>query len=512
MKFKCAYGIVPGLSSIGQGTDRQSQIRFVNKNGVAAVCLADTEGTLERAKFYAELAAEAGTALMTERFDEMYSLEDDSVKKEVLEKIEEVFRKAGLKLSGVKITLLFAAVKAGRYLAGNMGDGLVARLDGGSSVLLVPEDGPFPGRTYFAAQDNELGNLRICRGDLEGSSGLMIMSAGGCRSLYESGTGSLSPACGTFFEWLKEYDEETVSEALADNIDKYFIKDTKGDIGIAVLAPDDDDAETAAEGSDTEESEAVSNMEEALEENAAHTLKEDKIAEIGNGRKKLKYAIAAAILVLAVILIFALRQPGSTVQKPGEKGDKKPPVTQSQDSGPSGSQSKGSESPAGQLDNMEPTVSFSAENPVSYDPGQYEVGQDISAGEYFFWTGEMLEPGSIEINGESCLSDKLYCMTVQVGEGDTLYSDYRFTAASNVNPVKAAKGILISGKYKIGKDIAPGNYTISPESKDIKGRYYSVLDGKIDNADTFSDDTAVVVPKEGYIVFYHSVLHVEGNK
>lgn len=511
MKFKCAYGIVPGLSSIGQGMDRQSQIRFVNENGVAAVCLADTTGTLERSKFYAELAAEAGTALMTERFDELYPLEDDYVKKEIMEKMEEAFRKAGLKLSGVKITLLFAAVEARRYLTGNMGDGLVARLDGGSTVLLAPEDGPFSGGTYFAAQGNELGNLRVCRGDLEGSSGFMIMSAGGCRSLYESGTGSLSPACGTFFEWLKEYDEETVSEALADNIDKYFIKDTKGDIGIAVLVSDDDDAETVTESSEPAESEVSPNAEAALEAHETHAFKEDKTAARGNGRKKLKYVIAAAILILTVILVFALKQPGSTVQKPGEKENNKPPVTQSQDE-PSASQSKNGKTPAEQPEKMEPTISFTVEDPASYDPGQYEVGQDISAGEYFFWTGEMLEPGSIEINGESCLSDKLYCMTVQVGEGDTLYSDYRFTAASNVNPVKAAKGVLISGKYKIGKDISPGNYTISPADKNTEGRYYSVLDGEIDNDDAFSNDTTVEVPEAGYVVFYNSVLHVEEKK
>jgi len=157
----------------------------------------------------------------------------------------------------------------------------------------------------------------------------------------------------------------------------------------------------------------------------------------------------------------------------------------------------------------EPSVTFSVENPEAFDAGEYKAGVDIPAGEYFFWTGEMLEPGSIVVNDDTCLSDELYCMTIQLNEWDTLVSDHRFTAAENVNPVKAKDGILLSGKYKIGKDIAPGTYMVSPVKEDTKGRYYSIFDEEISNDTEVIVETAVVVPEEGYVVFYNSAMVVE---
>lgn len=120
----------------------------------------------------------------------------------------------------------------------------------------------------------------------------------------------------------------------------------------------------------------------------------------------------------------------------------------------------------------------------------------------------MLVPGSIKVNGDSCLSGELYCMTVQLNEWDTLVSDYRFTAAENISPIKATGGVLISGKYKIGKDIAPGTYQIAPSDQGGEGRYYSIFDEEISNDTKFSGETTVKVPEEGYIVFYNAVLSV----
>ena len=121
----------------------------------------------------------------------------------------------------------------------------------------------------------------------------------------------------------------------------------------------------------------------------------------------------------------------------------------------------------------EPSVTFAVDRPVSYNAGEYVAGRDVPAGEYFFWIGEMLAPDSIIINDDTCLSDELYCMTVELKEGDRMTAAYRFTSEENVNPVTAKDGILISGKYKIGKDISPGSYRIAPVDKDEPGRYYS---------------------------------------
>lgn len=425
MNYKYAFGIAPGNSNSGQETDGKDKIKTVHENGVAVFSLADS-GRM----------AEAAATLMTEGFDEFFASEEDFIRTAILEKIPE--------LSGKDSTLLFVAVKENQYLAGHLGEGLIAGLNGSCTVLSKPE-----------SKEQEITSLRVYKGELKEPFGFMLLSDGACQSLYEDGTGNLSPACGTFFEWLREYDEETVSEALADNIDKYFLKNTKGEISVAVMVSDQDNT---------------------------------AVRERGKYGKIVKYLIAILVVAAAIFVCTLIPRDGAEPKDTG-KEDPKPPVTNSA--------------------SYEPSVTFSVENPVSFDAGEYKAGVDIPAGEYFFWTGEMMEPGSIVVNDDTCLSDALYCMTIQLNEWDTLVSDHRFTAAENVNPVKAKDGILLSGKYKIGKDIAPGTYTVSPVNEDTKGRYYSIFDEEISNDTEVNGETAVVVPEEGYVVFYNSVLFVE---
>jgi len=435
MKIKFASGIVPGNHGDGQKAECRDKIRFLNENGAAVTILA--EGT--------ENGTDAAAKTIAERFDELYASEDDVIEKAIRE------------ISGER-PLLLVAVKDSRFLAAQRGDGLIVKSNGSCSVLSQPE-----------TEDDDRARLRVYRSDLEERYGFMLLSGGACRSLYEYGTGKLSPACGTFFQWLKEYDGETVSEALVDNINKYFVKGVESDIGVAVMVSGDSETDSGGE--------------------PAPVSEEEEPARDSRKRRNVLRYLLALIVVLAVIVIAVLQQPGATEPKDTEKEDSKPPVTYSE--------------------NNEPTVSFAVDQPESYDAGEYKAGVDIPAGEYFFWTGEMLKPGSIVINDDSCLSGELYCMTIRLNDYDTLVTEYRFTAAENVDPVEPANGVFISGKYKIGKDIAPGTYTILPMDRGSKGRYYSILEEEISNDTVFDGEITVEVPDEGYIVFYNSVLIVD---
>lgn len=482
MKTKFAYGIAPG-TALGGRERRRDNIRTAYENGVGVIFLAGSA---------AGIAAE----LTAVRFDELYASESAFIRETL----------TGSKADGA---LLFAAVKGNRYLAGHMGSGLIARLDEGCTVLSKPE-----------AEGHD--ELRIYKGEVKEPFGFMLMSDGACRSLYESDTDKLSPACGTFFEWLKEYDEETVSEALKDNIDKYFIKDVVGDISVGMMVSEESDEEEEAPAEFAVSEEPESAVEAEPEETVSEVAEpEETVSETGepaeelpvtdelpaaeNGKSGgiLKYLIAA-LVIAAVLFVFAMK-PDINEPKGAAKPETKPPVTSSENDSPPAAD------PAADPEGNEPSVTFSGDDPVSYDAGVYQVGDDIPAGEYFFWTGDMLKPDSVKVNDVTCLSGELYCMTVKVGEGDTLAADVRFTAAENVDPVKTANGTLISGKYRIGKDIAPGTYSISPMDQNAEGKYYSILDGEISNDEVFSGETSVVVPEAGYIVFYNAVLTVERN-
>jgi hypothetical protein len=253
-------------------------------------------------------------------------------------------------------------------------------------------------------------------------------------------------------------------------------------------------------------------LDTAEENTAVENVEEDDKRK--SRRKKLIFAVAS-IAVIAVLMFFWMNLPEKAkLNQEGESAN--PPAADSREN----------ESKRGQDEKLaaeinltevnpaehEPSVTFAVDSPVSYNAGEYVAGRDVPAGEYFFWTGEMLSPDSIVINDDTCLSDELYCMTVELKAGDRMTTAYRFTTEENVNPVTAKEGILISGKYKIGKDILPGSYRIAPLDEDEPGRYYSVSDEEISNDTDVSKEMTVEVPENGYIVFYRSVMAVERNE
>lgn len=557
MKLKYAYAAVPCHNEAGGVPLQRSRITTTEENEVFIIAIEDTVQQKENPapkkgpKLSNTPDLEFLMKFITERFDLLWSMTEEQARRELIKQNTQQNTKQGSARRDDAVPLLMAAIKNGRYLLFCCGGGIAGLREGDLqkrwSVLNQAQHS-------LEIEESEEKSLNVFKGLLEKEFMLVLLNSGACVSLYNRGEEGISPACSTFGEWLKEYDGETVSEALTENIEKYFIKETQGDICVAVVVPEagvaaaEEEAETVAEPFEIARAEehrreqAVQENEDAAEEAQGAAVPETKDISTGKatntekkgdivrpsltirvGSKRVLLAAAVLMITAAVILAAWLGQPGSgnSGQMPPKDGS--PEIAagddQEKDGSGSGKQAQDGETPSDQntqerdLSNInpaehEPMISFAVNQPEAYEPGFYRVGQDLPAGEYFFWTGEMIAKDSIEIKGETALSDELYCMTVQVDEGETLSSNYRFTSVENVNPIKINNGILISGKYRIGIDIAPGEYEIFPEKGKAPGRYYSVLDGKISNNTELDDRTTVTVPEEGYIVLYRSYLAV----
>ncbi|QOX64712.1 hypothetical protein FRZ06_15845 [Anoxybacterium hadale] len=579
MKFKYAYAAVPCNSEQGGMPLLRSSVVTTEENGIFIIAI---EGAIQgknitvpkkSPKSNHETDLEVLLQFVTERFEQLYSMTEEQARRELIQGITQNTKQRSAR-RGVGVPLLMAAMKNGRYLVCCCGDGIVGLREGdlqkGWSVINQPQAG-------FETAKPGAESLKVSMGLMDQDFTLVLMNSGACASLYNYGEEGISSACGTFGAWLKEYDGETVSEALTENIEKYFIKEAQGDICVAVVVPEageeaeeeaeeateqielaeeeaEEAAEPAAEQIELAEEEAepaaeqIELAEEEAEEAAEPAADQIELAEEVETRveteadanavaKKLferrpfsikggpkRVMLAAVVLMLTAAVIFAawIGQAGfgnsDTVPPKGGGPEIAAEGGPEQDDSGNGKQTQnGEDTPdsSQELDpeninpaEHEPMISFAVSQPKAYEPGFYRVGQDLPAGEYFFWTGEMLGKDSIEINGETALSDDLYCMTVQVADGETLSSNYRFTSVENVNPIKITGGILISGKYRIGKDIAPGEYEIFPEKGKAPGRYYSVLGGKISSNTEVSGRITVTVPEEGYIVLYRSYLAV----
>ncbi len=525
MKLKYAYGIVTGTSRVEQGIECQDKINTIHENGVVGIVLADGAGRKVNSGFCAAIVVDAATNLIRDRFDELFSAGEERTKQIIIKSVMKELGKTELALISMASTLSFVAVKGRHYLAGNIGHGVIISRNESCSVLLKPQAGSFGNETNFITDLDAIDKLQIDKGDLQEPFGFMLLSDGAGHSLYEANAGSLSSACATLFQWLDEYDAETVGEALTENINKYFTKNTEDDITVAMMVSDETepDEEFAKEEANKEEP----YIEEA---NAQEMIDPPENTEIKNTdrRSKLrKNGILALIMIVVAVSVCVAISPSLSwnmkdhndmtnqdqlINKDGTAKEslankevlknEEPPKNEDRSEGENPIVKEEEDTLAA----FYPAVTYTAENPEFFPAGEYEAGIDIPAGEYFFYTGELLMPDSITINEESCLSGELYCMNIQLEAGDTLISSCAFTASENVNPMQFVQGVLINGKYKIGKDIAPGKYIAMSIVKEYKGKYYSIRNGNISNDTAYRHAETVTVPEEGYIVLYNSAI------
>ena len=92
------------------------------------------------------------------------------------------------------------------------------------------ETNPFPSAVPAGPE-----RLRLRRGRSEGPGSLLLMSDGMSESLYQYATGTPAPACRKVAQWLRDGDEEAVSQALEQNMKQVFSLRTGDDLSLAAV-------------------------------------------------------------------------------------------------------------------------------------------------------------------------------------------------------------------------------------------------------------------------------------
>lgn len=122
------------------------------------------------------------------------------------------------------------------YRIFHLGDGVVAGIGSdGRVVLSAPENGEFANETVFTTSSRLAVSLRVAAGELPRGSGFVAMSDGSGTSLYLKSRQALAPAIAEMLAWLNEYDSETVSIAIAQNLRELLCAKTGDDCSLGLL-------------------------------------------------------------------------------------------------------------------------------------------------------------------------------------------------------------------------------------------------------------------------------------
>ncbi len=239
-EWVCSSACLQGISHKRQGLPCQDCILISERAGMTIAVLSDGAGS----ETYSHIGANeiclhvSGLALAS--FDSLWGQNDSAIRnmilQSVLERLAVVSHDLALDMDRLAATLLFVAVKDDRYIAGNIGDGVIgAHVDGASRVLCTPKRGEFANETFFVTSADAISVFDIRMGLLDNITGFALMTDGVASCLYSMRTNVLAPAVSTVWQWLEKYPSEIVNRQISKTISELFQPRTQDDCSIAFL-------------------------------------------------------------------------------------------------------------------------------------------------------------------------------------------------------------------------------------------------------------------------------------
>lgn len=237
MEHKISGAVHPGRQHLAEGRPCQDRIRMARGRNVVCCALADGAGSRPSSQLGAECVTRTVTELLAQDFERLWALEEPLVIERILACCTQALRELEHPIYDLACTLEFCGAHMdGRYLAGHLGDGvMILEQCGETSVFSYPENGEYQNETCFITEEDAKEYLRIKRGRWNEGGVLLLMSDGMADSLFQYSTQTPAKVCGTLAEWIRDGDEEQVSQALAENMQTVFSKHTADDMSLILL-------------------------------------------------------------------------------------------------------------------------------------------------------------------------------------------------------------------------------------------------------------------------------------
>ncbi|UVK97915.1 PP2C family serine/threonine-protein phosphatase [Pseudomonas sp. B21-048] len=245
LRCKTACAFVTGRSHLKTQTPCQDYVAARESNEVTCISLADGAGSRARSEIGAQIAVTATLAFVCKNFESLWQNMDKHNAKaaqRLVNRCLDAFRrkseKLGCDLNDLACTLSFVAHSHGRYLAGHLGDGVIAsvNVDGQLQALSHPENGEFANTTLFLTDHKAASRLRLYRGQIEATTGFAIMSDGTAESLYHKSSGVPAPAIQKLLEWNATLPRKKMRTVLGDNLQQSIATKTGDDCSIGLLS------------------------------------------------------------------------------------------------------------------------------------------------------------------------------------------------------------------------------------------------------------------------------------
>lgn len=236
-----------GRGHVKTGVPCQDKVYSVEDNGTTCLVLADGAGSASHSHFGAEATCKATARLLCSDFDVCYSSSDvanvqSEILSSILDALKEVSEEHNCRMSDLASTLLFVAVKDGNFLAGHLGDGILAfSRDQRLKAAKKPDNGEFANSTCFVTSANAAHRLQLFKGGLNEITGFVLMSDGTAESFYRRSTGTLSTVLNPLICSVHLKHKSMCDHEIRSFFEQAVLKNTSDDCSLAVMSLYEDD-------------------------------------------------------------------------------------------------------------------------------------------------------------------------------------------------------------------------------------------------------------------------------
>jgi len=230
------------------GVPCQDKVLTYQDSEIALIVLADGAGTAQFSHFGAERIVQAVKQLMLQEFNNIYKTEDGVlIKKKLLEyltnELLELSREYSCEIKEFASTLLFVAIKAGKYVLTHIGDGIIGyQKDNELIVATEPNNGEFVNETVFVTSRNAIQTVKMLKGDLNGITGFVLMSDGAANSLYDKRNKKLAKIITRIMKISTVVPQNVVEKIVENSFNKTVIMYTNDDCSLALMKLGDEDS------------------------------------------------------------------------------------------------------------------------------------------------------------------------------------------------------------------------------------------------------------------------------
>ncbi len=213
---------------------------------MACIALADGAGSRQRSEIGAEAVVRASLRMLEAQFDEIYGmceLDKGAAQRHIHQRLMTVLQQEAAthdcEVNELASTLLFVAHKRGRFIAGHVGDGVIAQVDGDGSAqtLSHPENGEYANTTVFVTDSSAADRLRLFHGESDARvAGFALMSDGCAESLYDKQSGNPAAAVSKLIAWNATLSRNNINLVLRGNLEQSFSKKSSDDCSLALLS------------------------------------------------------------------------------------------------------------------------------------------------------------------------------------------------------------------------------------------------------------------------------------